>query len=142
MIAYGALKWGEGANAASAARAGADTAGTETYTALQTYYPPNNGALLGTEAREFLYKGTLIDRYAGSGISRYFSPAGTPAELRALPPGTASQPLRTFEVLKPFEVNSSTVAPYFQQMGLGIQYRTPVILDVLLKRGILREVVR
>lgn len=85
-------------------------------------------------------KGTLIDRYGGSGFSRFFSPAGTPAAARALPPGTASQSLRTFEVLKPFEVSRSTVAPAFGELGLGTQYRAPVTLDVLLKRGILGEV--
>lgn len=118
---------------------GAEAAGKGAGTALQPYYPANNGAL-GEATSEFLYKGTLIDRYGGSGFSRFFSPAGTPAAARALPPGTASQTLRTFEVLKPFEVSRSTVAPAFGELGLGTQYRAPVTLDVLLKRGILGEV--
>jgi hypothetical protein len=42
--------------------------------------------------------------------------------------------------VKPFEVEAGTVAPAFGQLGLGAQYRTPVPLEVLLKRGILREV--
>ena len=110
-----------------------------TGTALQTFYPAANG-FLGATRREFLYAGTRIDRYGGSAASRFFSPAGTPAAGRALPPGTTSQPLRTFEVVKPFEVEAGTVAPAFNQLGLGTQFRTPLPLETLLRRGILREV--
>jgi hypothetical protein len=86
--------------------------------------------------------GQRIDRYGGSGYSRFFSPQGTPDLARSLPPGTAGQPLRTFEVVKPFEVQSGTVAPRFNQPGGGVQHVTPVNLETLLKRGILKEVTR
>lgn len=85
-------------------------------------------------------RGQRIDRFGGSEFSRFFSPAGPPQAARALPPGTAGQALRTFEVLKPFEVEAGTVAPAFGELGLGTQFRTPVTLEVLLKRGIIREV--
>jgi RHS repeat-associated protein len=109
-------------------------------TAVSQFYPANNG-FLGETMRRFLYSGERIDRYGGSEFSRFFSPEGTPAGARALPPGTAGQPLRTFEVVKPFEVEAGTVAPAFGELGLGIQFRTPVQLETLLTRGILREVV-
>ena len=118
--------------------AAADASQAET-TALQSFYPPNRG-FLGDTGRKFAQRGELIDRYGGSDASRYFSPAGTPRAARALPPGTADQPLRTFEVMKPFELDAGVVAPAFGQLGLGVQYRTPVALRVLLRRGILREV--
>jgi Tuberculosis necrotizing toxin len=108
-------------------------------TALQKLYPEANG-FLGATRSEFLYAGTRIDRYGGTGASRFFSPAGTPVAARALPPGVTSQALRTFEVVKPFEVQAGTVAPAFNQLGLGTQFRTPVPLETLLQRGILREV--
>jgi RHS repeat-associated protein len=108
-------------------------------TAIKPYYPANQG-FLGETSREFLYAGQRIDRYGGTASSRFFSPAGTPAGARSLPPGTASQPLRSFEVVKPFEVESGAVAPYFGEIGYGTQYRTPVNLETLLGRGILREV--
>ncbi|MCB9507477.1 MAG: glycohydrolase toxin TNT-related protein [Myxococcales bacterium] len=108
-------------------------------TAIQPFYPPNNG-FLGESTKRFLYAGERIDRYGGSGFSRFFSPAGTPAGARALPPGTAGQPLRTSEVVKPFEVEAGTVAPAFGELGLGTQFRTPVRLETLLKRGVRREV--
>ena len=116
----------------------AEGAGSEV-TALTKFYPGNSGFAGATE-RTFLMPGQTIDRYGGSGYSRFFSPQGTPDWARALPPGTAGQPLRTFEVVKPFEVESGTVAPWFNQPGGGLQYRTPVNLDTLLKRGIIKEV--
>ncbi len=87
-----------------------------------------------------LVRGQFIDRYGGSDVSRFFSPAGTPAAARSLPPTTLSLPLRTFEVMKPFEVEAGTVAPASGQFGLGTQYRTPVILKTLIDWGIIREV--
>jgi hypothetical protein len=106
--------------------------------ALVPYYPSNNG-FLGAISQTTLQEGQLIDRFGGTGISRFFSPAGTAAELRALPPGVAEQPLRTFEVLKPITVESGTVAPAFGQLGLGTQFRSPMTLDELLNQGIIRE---
>ena len=107
-------------------------------TAVQPYFPVNNG-LLGATERHFLMPGQVITRYGGTASSRFFSPAGTSAAARALPAGSAGQPMRTFEVMKPFEVDAGTVAPAFGQPGLGTQFRTPVQLDFLLKRGILNE---
>jgi hypothetical protein len=107
-------------------------------TAVQPYFPVNNGFLGATE-RHFLMPGQVITRYGGTASSRFFSPAGTSAAARALPAGSAGQPMRTFEVMKPFEVDAGTVAPAFGQPGLGTQFRTPVQLDFLLKRGILNE---
>ena len=107
--------------------------------ALTKFYPGNAGFGGATE-RTFLMPGQRISRYGGSGYSRFFSPAGTPNWARSLPPGTVGQPLRTFEVVKPFEVQSGTVAPWFNQPGGGMQYVTPVRLQILLKRGIIRDV--
>lgn len=72
--------------------------------------------------------------------SRFFSPPGTPAAARALPPEVAGQSLRSFQVLKPFEVQSGTVAPAFGQFGLGTQFRSPTQLGELLGRGLLKEI--
>ena len=108
-------------------------------TALQKSFPSNDG-FLGNPQRQFLEPGQRINRFGGTDNSRFFSPAGTPGPARALPPGTRSQPLRTFEVVKPFEIQSGTVAPAFGQPGLGTQFQTPINLQTLLKRDIIREV--
>jgi RHS repeat-associated protein len=107
--------------------------------AVQPFFPANNG-FLGESSRRFLMAGERIDRFGGSASSRFFSPAGTPTAARALPPGTAAQKLRTFDVIKPFEVEAGTVAPAFGELGFGTQFRTPVPLETLLKRGIIEEV--
>jgi len=39
--------------------------------------------------------------------------------------------------MKPFSVQSSTIAPAFGQMGLGRQFLSPVSAEILLKRGII-----
>ena len=88
----------------------------------------------------YLYKGQKIDRYGGSDWSKFFSPQGTSDMARALPPNTLGQPLRTFEVMKPFPIKSGQVAPAFGQMGGGTQLLSPVKLKTLLGKGILKEV--
>ena len=74
-------------------------------TTIQPYAPVNNG-FFGEVEKEFLMPGQQINRYGGSGYSRFFSPVGTPEDARSLPPGTASQPLRTFN--GPFQPRSAT----------------------------------
>ena len=59
-------------------------------------------------------------------MSRFFAPEGRPSAGRSLPAGSAQQPLRSFEVVKPFEVESGIVAPAFGEPGLGTLYRAPV----------------
>jgi len=62
--------------------------------------------------------------------------------MRALPPGTQSQPLRTFEVLKSIDVQSGKVAPAFNQMGFGTQFRSDQPLGELLDQGLLKEITK
>jgi RHS repeat-associated protein len=108
-------------------------------TSIQKFYPNNDG-YIGARQRKFLMPGEKFDRYGGTDYSRFFSPAGTPEGARALPPGTAGQKLRTFEVVKPFEVEYGNVAPAYGELGMGTQITTPVRLKVLLDRGIIREI--
>jgi RHS repeat-associated protein len=112
----------------------------KTGTASLTKFYPKNAGFAGATRQIFLMPGQIIDRYGGSGYSRFFSPTGTPDWARALPPGTASQPLRSFEVVKPFEVQSGKVGTWFYQPGGGTAYQSPVKLETLLKRGIIKEV--
>jgi hypothetical protein len=104
-------------------------------TSLTKFYPGNNG-FLGTPESTFLMPGNQISRY-GSTTGKYFSPAGTPLEMRSMPPGANTNVLNNYNVLKPFSVQSGTIAPAFNQLGLGIQYVTPVSASVLLKHGII-----
>ncbi len=108
--------------------------GARKTTALVNYYPANNGAL-GAWSDETLQVGTKIDRY-GSEFGKFFSSSGTPDLMRALPPGNTGV-LNSYQVLKPFTVQSSTIAPAFGRVGTGIQYLSPVNAKTLLKRGII-----
>ena len=75
----------------------------------------------------------------GSAQGRFFSPVGTPLEMKALPPG-GSDIRRVFEILKPLETEVGYTAPAFGKAGWGIQFRTPRSAAELLKRGFIREI--
>ncbi|MDY5576635.1 MAG: TNT domain-containing protein [Lachnospiraceae bacterium] len=93
----------------------------------------------GTEKKIYLMAGDKIDRFGGK-KGKFFSPTGTPMEMRALPYDADLSQYRQFEVVKPFEVEASTIAPAFGNIGLGTQYRSSVSVDVLLKKGIIKQV--
>ena len=104
----------------------------------ETIWPPNDGAA-GEVTTTVLPEGTRIDRY-GSDFGTYTSPEGTPYEMRSVAPGTDQKPYSVFEVQSPLEVQSSEVAPWFDQPGGGIQYKLPESVDDLLEAGIIRRV--
>jgi RHS repeat-associated protein len=104
--------------------------------ALTNFYPKNNG-FLGASHEAFLMPGQQISRY-GLETGRFFSPAGTTLPMRALPAGTNTSLFNSYTIMKPFPVQSGTIAPAFGQPGLGIQYMSNVSAEVLLKRGIIK----
>ena len=107
---------------------------------LVPFFPINNG-FIGQTENLILKPGQIIDRFGGSSFSRFFSPTGVPGPMRALPPGTANQTLRNFEVLKPFTVEAGRIAPAFNQIGLGTQFRSGGrTLGELIEQGFLREI--
>ncbi len=100
---------------------------------------PDNKGFDGAPKATTLEPGTRIDRF-GPETGQYTSPAGTPLPQRALPPGSESRPLHTYEVLKPIEVEGGKIAPWFGQPGGGTQYLMPASIRDLIKAGYLREV--
>lgn len=105
-------------------------------TALQPYYPPNRG-FMGKTSKTTLKPGTIIDRY-GSTTGIFASPQGTPVWSRSLPKGAESKPLRAYEVVKPFRVDSGKTAPWFGQLGGGTQYDLGRSVQELINSGYLR----
>lgn len=85
-------------------------------------HAPNNGAVAGTQKIVSIQPGATLDRY-GNRNGSYMSPAGTPYEARALPPGTQASNYEQFLVLKPFQTIQETIAPAFAQGGGGVQIR-------------------
>ena len=103
-------------------------------TSITKYYPDNDGAL-GEWKTEHLLPGDKVDRF-GRTTGRYLSPADTPMNMRALPPDNSGA-YNVYKVIKPFPVQSSTIAPAFGKIGLGKQYMSPLPIKILLKRGII-----
>ena len=76
-----------------------------------------------------LFVGDQIDRFGYPG-GAYLSPTGTLFTQRALPPQNLNTPTGTTQanyhdycVTKPFPVDAGPIAPWFEQLGLGIQYK-------------------
>jgi len=101
---------------------------------------PTNDGFAGIPKAQTLRKGTIIDRY-GYESGTYASPAGTPFGKRALPSSYEyDRPLKTYEVLKPYEVQAGKIKSWFDQPGGGIQYKFEKSIQELLDEGILREI--
>lgn len=107
-------------------------------TKLTTYWPSNSGFLNSPEGK-YLMPGELIDRFGFEG-GKFFSPKGTPFEMRGLPSHTRQRSYNIYEVKKPFEVREGLSTPAFDSIGLGIQYESPITIDILIKRGIIERV--
>ncbi|MEI3604981.1 TNT domain-containing protein [Pseudogracilibacillus sp. SE30717A] len=82
------------------------------------------GFLNGNFKEEPLKPGTIIDRYGDNNNGQYFSPDGSSYESRALPPFMKDKPYERYKVVKEFKVDAGTVAPWFDEKGLGTQYYT------------------
>ncbi len=107
-------------------------------TALQPYYPANNG-FYGTPKATTLRPGAAFDRY-GSDFGRFASPTGTPIHHCALPPGAEDGAYSAFRVVEPLAVQSGRVAPAFESFGGGTQYLLPKSVKELLGSGVIERV--
>lgn len=96
-------------------------------------WPDHDGAQ-GAITETTLAPGTLIDRF-GSDFGVYFSPKGIPYAQRALPYACDLRAYRIFRVEKSMPVGSATIAPWFDEPGLGIQYKAKESVAELLKDG-------
>lgn len=102
-------------------------------------YPPNNGAI-GKEEKTTLPKGTVVSRY-GSNRGKYTSPDGTSLGERSLDKKTRyDNELHRFKLTEEFECIEGVVAPWFDQVGRGIQYKFSKSIEQLIKEGVLIEI--
>ena len=146
-VVGGLIGWGAGVAITSVGAATAGSAATaatpvvqqvveKASTALQTYYPPNDG-FSGNVQRITLEAGTLIQRI-GDLVGRYVAPAGTAPQMLSLPYDKIGQPVTFLQVQQSVEVLAGRVAPWFGQMGGGIQYLLLTSLDQLIGEGIIK----
>ncbi|MEV4624721.1 glycohydrolase toxin TNT-related protein [Micromonospora sp. NPDC049523] len=122
-------------------------------------YPPADGFLVvhGEPVRfeQTLWAGSRVDRFGYPG-GAYLAPARTLFLQRALPPqnlntptGTPASNYHLYCVLRAFRVDSGPIAPWFEQLGLGLQYKlearhvpgapAPLSVNWLLQNGYLVE---
>ena len=100
-------------------------------------YPPNNGAIPGTEKAITLQSGQTLGRYGEIGAkSNYVTAPGVSPNSLSLPPNTNTAVYSEIKVLKPIPgVTQSIVAPWGGSAGGGIQYQLPKPLEVLRMEG-------
>ncbi len=85
----------------------------------------NTNGFLNGNCEDYVIKpGSRINRYGDNGNAQFFSPDGITWEQRALPPGTDEKPYIELEVLKDLPCSRGEIAPWFDQIGGGIQYYT------------------
>ena len=87
-------------------------------------YPPDNGAVSGTEVQMTLQPGQKIVRYGNIGEdSNFVTQAGVNPDTLSLPPTTDPAIYQEFDIIKPLpETIQSTVAPWGGSTGGGLQY--------------------
>ncbi|MEQ8174099.1 MAG: glycohydrolase toxin TNT-related protein [Syntrophomonadaceae bacterium] len=100
---------------------------------------PANDGFEGEALKLILQPGTRIDRY-GSEYGTFVCPEGVPYEMRSLAPGSETKPYNVYAVLKPVEVLSGEIAPWFDQPGGGVQYMFDKSIRELIEAGILIKV--
>jgi hypothetical protein len=87
-------------------------------------YPPNYGAIPGTERIALLQPGVRLGRYGGYGAySDFVSAPGASIDSLSLPPYTNTLVYQEFVVVKPIQgAIQSLVSPWGGALGFGTQY--------------------
>ena len=100
-------------------------------------YPPNNGALPGTEINMTLKPGGTLGRYGNIGEkSNFVTQTGADASKLALPPNTNPAIYQEFEVIKEISGTiQAEIAPWGGSAGGGLQYELPKPIIQLIKEG-------
>ena len=105
-------------------------------------YPPNNGAVAGTEKTVTLQPGKKLGRFGEvRPESNYVTDAGVHPDKAALPPHTSPSEYRVYEIVKPIpNTIKSTVAEWPIGSGTGgaTQYELPMPILDLLDEGYLK----
>ncbi|WP_196598131.1 TNT domain-containing protein [Pectinatus frisingensis] len=100
---------------------------------------PKNDGFVGTPKDVTLQPGARIDRY-GTESGYFVSPEGTPYSQRALAPESESKAYTVYEIVKPIDALGGEIAPWFDQVGGGIQFRFSSTIEKLRAGGYIREV--
>ena len=125
--------------AASAVKGGSKSgSNTSWYKADGTInYPPNNGAVPGTEVNITLKSGDTLGRYGNIGDkSNFVTQTGADASKLALPPNTDPAIYQEFKVVKEIPgAIQAEIAPWGGSTGGGLQYELPMPILQLIREG-------
>lgn len=117
----------------------ATEAGTRTGWEVAEIKWPSNRGFLDEPVLSHLMPGTRVDRYGHEG-GTFVAPEGTLWEQRSLPPSSLGKPYTEYEIVKPIPAQSGWIAPWFRQIGGGIQYEFPVPVGKLVKNRFIERV--
>lgn len=82
----------------------------------------------------------MIDRFGSNSNGRYFSPIGSSFESRSLPPFMKKQPYSKYLVLKAILNETGKIEPWFDEVGMGTQYFTELMVRQLREQGYLLKI--
>jgi hypothetical protein len=103
------------------------------------YWFPQRDGFAGRPRTIVLRAGTVIDRFGQPG-GNFLAPADASYMGRAVPYDRLKMPYYRYEVVRPLRVQAGKAAPWFDQPGGGIQYKTGERVQVLVERGYLRQI--
>ena len=107
-----------------------------------TWWPPNDGAVPGTEKSVSLQKGTEFGRIGGEWGS-YVAPPNTLPEKLALRPGTDTSVYNEYRAIKEIpRVQQAEVASWFDMPGGGTQYKLPASIKDLVEAGYIELIIK
>ena len=100
-------------------------------------YPPNNGAVPGTEVNISLKPGDTLGRYGNIGDkSNFVTQTGANADKLALPPTTDPSIYQEFKVIKEIpNTIQAEIAAWGNSAGGGLQYELPMPILQLIREG-------
>jgi len=99
-------------------------------------FPPRDGFTRAPKSVR-LQPGTVVDRFGHPG-GRFLAPADSSYMGRSVPYDRFRMPYYRYAVVRPLRVAAGKAAPWFDQPGGGIQYKTDRPIQVLLDQGFLR----
>ncbi len=106
-----------------------------------TWWPPNGGAVPGSEKIVMLQKESKFGRIGGDGGS-YVAPPNTSPEKLALKPGTNISNYNEYRVIKDIPgVQQAEVAGWFDMPGGGTQYKLPASIKDLVDGGYIELII-